>query len=401
MPELHLLSPAGFRAGAAYAGIKTRAAADVGVLVCETSATAAAVFTQNKVVSPGVVIGRKHISRGKLRGVVVNSGNANACTGKQGMRDAVKMCQLAAERVGCDPHELLPSSTGIIGHPLPMDKIEHGIAASFDYLGDSAEHALRFGEAILTTDLRRKHAATQFKIGRTKVTLAGVCKGSGMIGPRLSLHATMLAYLTTDVKIAPPVLRKLLQVAADGSFNAVTVDDHSSTNDTACILASGLSDASIRGAKEARSFATALNEVCQSLAYQIAADGEGATKVVRIDVIGASNDRSAKAIARAIANSPLVKTAMHGNDPNWGRIVSAAGMAGVPFDADKAVLKLQGTIVFRRGQPVPFDAKKVSDLLRQPEVVTELTCNLGKAKTTCWTCDLSREYITINADYHT
>jgi glutamate N-acetyltransferase/amino-acid N-acetyltransferase len=399
MPEIHLLSPGGFRAGAAAAGIKTTGAPDVGLLICDRVAFAAAAFTTNRVVSPGVVIGRKHIAGGKLRGVVVNSGNANACTGRQGLKDALRMCQLSAQRIGCGPNQVLPSSTGIIGKMLPMEKIELGIADACEYLGSSEEHALRFGDAILTTDLKRKQAAVEVKIGREKVVIAGVCKGSGMIGPRL--HATMLAYLTTDAKVAPPLLRRLLQRSVDVSFNAVTVDDHASTNDTACILASGASDVSVKSSSDVTKFSKALDEVCQSLAYQIAADGEGATKVVRIDVTGAKSDRDAQIIARTIANSPLVKTAMHGNDPNWGRIVSAAGYAGVAFVSEKSVLNLQGTTVFRRGQPVPFDEQGVSESLKLPEVRVELACNLGKGRGTCWTCDLSREYITINADYHT
>jgi glutamate N-acetyltransferase/amino-acid N-acetyltransferase len=333
--------------------------------------------------------------------VVVNAGNANACTGKQGMKDAIAMCQLAADRAECDPHEFLPSSTGIIGHKLPMEKVEHGIAAAFDYLGDSEEHSLRFSDAILTTDTRRKEAFTELKLGRQRVRIAGVCKGSGMIGPRLGLHATMLAYIITDAAIAPPLLRKLLNQCSEESFNAVTVDDHASTNDTACILASGAADVSVKSAADVKKFQAGLMQVCQSLAYQIAADGEGASKVIRIDITGAANEAAAKAIARQIANSPLVKCAMNGNDPNWGRIVSAAGYAGVPFDPAKASLKLQGTLVFRRGEPTEFDATKVSHSLAAPEVKVELNCGPGKARATCWTCDLSREYVTINADYHT
>ena len=265
---------------------------------------------------------------------------------------------------------------------------------------------MRFSDAILTTDTKRKQAAAEIKLGRQQVIIAGVCKGSGMIGPHMSssgkpLHATMLAYITTDAQVASPVLRRLLQSSAEASFNAVTVDDHMSTNDTACLLASGLSGATVRSPNEVAKFGRALEEVCQSLAYQIAADGEGATKVVRIDVAGAPSVAVARAIARAIANSPLVKCAMHGNDPNWGRIVSAAGLAGVAFDPDKAILKLQGTPVFRRGQPLPFDAPAVSQSLAAAEVRVELACNLGKSQATCWTCDLSKEYVTINADYHT
>jgi glutamate N-acetyltransferase/amino-acid N-acetyltransferase len=401
MGQSHLLSVAGFRAGAAYAGIRSKNQPDVGILICDRSATAAAVFTRNKVAAAPVVIGRKHVGRGKLRGVVVNAGNANACTGRQGMRDAIAMCQFAATHAECDPHEFLPSSTGIIGHKLPMDKVEHGIAAAFDYLGDSEEHALRFADAILTTDTRRKQACAEIKLGRQRVRIAGVCKGSGMIGPRLGLHATMLAYILTDAAVAAPVLRKLLNECAEASFNAVTVDDHASTNDTACILASGASGASVKGVADVKKFAAGLMQVCQSLAYQIAADGEGASKVVRIDITGAATEAAAKAIARQIANSPLVKCAMNGNDPNWGRIVSAAGYAGVPFDPSKAVLKLQGATVFRKGEPTDFNATQVSHSLAAPEVKVELACGAGKGRSTCWTCDLSREYVTINADYHT
>lgn len=425
--ELHLLSPRGFRGTGVYAGIKSTQSPDVGLLVCDAVATAAAVFTTNKVFAAPVKVGRDHIASGKLRGVVVNAGNANACTGRQGERDARRMCQLAADVVGAAASEFLPSSTGIIGHMLPMDKLESGIRDAGQYLGDSLEHALLFGSAILTTDLKRKSAAVEFKVGRETVTLAGVCKGSGMIGPRMALpgardsgaargraarrarngrspakplHATMLAYLTTDAAINAPALRNLLRHATDGSFNAVTVDDHTSTNDTAAILASGHGPA-IESPRALKQFESALNEVCRSLAYQIAADGEGATKVVVVGVRGALTTDDAAKMARAIANSPLVKCAMHGNDPNWGRIVSAAGLAGVPFDPEKATLTLQGTVVFRNGQPVAFDAERVSAALNAPEVKVDLACRLGKSEGTCWTCDLSKEYVAINADYHT
>ena len=412
MAELHLLSPAGFRAAGVYAGIKTKQNPDVGLLICERSATAAAVFTTNKVFAAPVKVGRDHVKSGKLRGVVVNAGNANACTGKQGERDALRMCEVAASIAKCKKNEILPSSTGIIGHLLPMRKLERGIVEAGQYLGTSQAHARLFAAAILTTDIQRKEAATSFKVGRQTVTLAGVCKGSGMIGPRMSLagasskgnkplHATMLAYLTTDAAIAPPLLRKLLEGASDRSFNAVTVDDHTSTNDTACILASGASGAKVSSPKDAKTFAAALEEVCRSLAYQIAADGEGATKVVAITVRRAKNTAAATAMARAIANSPLVKCAMHGNDPNWGRIVSAAGLAGVPFDPEKCVLTLQKTVVFRAGRPIEFDANAVSETLDAPEVIVDLDCRAGTGEATVWTCDLSKEYVTINADYHT
>ena len=410
MPELHLCSPRGFRASGVYAGIKTKQAPDIGMIVCDTIATAAAVFTTNKVFAAPVKVGRENVRNGKLHAVVVNAGNANACTGKQGEKDARRMCHLAGIAIGCDERLVLPSSTGIIGHPLPMDRIERGIAHAGHALGRDREHALLFSDAILTTDTKRKEAATQFKIGRETVTLAGVCKGSGMIGPRMALphagstgspQATLLAYLTTDAAIPAPLLRKLLAHATGASFNAVTVDDHTSTNDTCAILASGAAGARIDSPRAIKAFTSALNEVCQSLAYQIAADGEGATKVVKIVVRQAASEAAAKAIARTIANSPLVKTAMHGNDPNWGRIVSAAGYAGVPFDPDKCTLTLQGAPVFHLGRPIPIDLAAFGAMLNVPEVQAILTCRMGKAEATCWTCDLSKDYITINAEYHT
>jgi len=414
MPDIHLLTPLGFRAAGVYAGIRSKHQPDVGLLLCEHLATASAVFTTNKVFAAPVKVGRENIASGKLRGVIVNAGNANACTGKQGERDARRMCALAAQVAGCEADEILPSSTGIIGHMMPMEKVERGIIEAGQYLGSSLEHALLFSDAILTTDLKRKSAGVEFRIGKARVRLAGVCKGSGMIGPRMSVdapradsrkakpkHATMLAYLTTDAQIAAPLLKRLMQESADASFNAVTVDDHTSTNDTAVLLASGLSGAKVLPGAALKSFTRALEEVAQSLAYQIAADGEGATKVVKIEVAGCAHVDHARAIARAIANSPLVKCAMHGNDPNWGRIVSAAGLANVPFNPDKAILILQGTPVFRAGRPLPFDAEKVSQSLNAPEVLVKLDCKLGKSTATVWTCDFSKEYVTINADYHT
>jgi glutamate N-acetyltransferase/amino-acid N-acetyltransferase len=413
MAELHLLSPKGFRGGGVYAGIKQRQTNDVGLLVCETRATAAAAFTTNRVFAAPIAVGREHIADGFLRGVVINSGNANACTGKQGLRDARDMCRLAAAKIHCDPTDVLPSSTGIIGHHLPMEKVSRGIVEASLAMGDSSEHALAFTESILTTDTRRKFAAGRVKIGRETITIAGICKGAGMIGPRMRVeaggkpagrklrgrHATMLSYITTDAAIAPAVLRKALGLAVDTSFNCVTIDDHTSTNDTAVVLASGL------GGKIASAdlpkFAAALRQVCEDLAYQIAADGEGATKVVKVEVKGAQTPASAAVIARAIANSPLVKCAMHGNDPNWGRIVSAAGYCGASFDPDKAVLVVEGTTLFRKGQPLPFDAKDASAQLKTGEVTVNLACGLGKASATVYGCDLSKEYVSINADYTT
>jgi glutamate N-acetyltransferase/amino-acid N-acetyltransferase len=423
MADLHLLSPKGFRAGAAHAGLRTASRRpDVALLVCDTVATAAAVFTTNKVVAAPVKIAREHVSAGKLRGVVVNAGNANACTGLHGELDARHMCAAAADVIRiADVRQILPCSTGIIGQMLAMKKIEAGIRAAAHNLGKTPKHAHAFADAILTTDTVRKTAATQLKIGRATVRIAGCCKGSGMIGPRLALpdlldahaipheyaaapqaHATMLAFVTTDARLGSAgALQQMLASVADASFNAVTVDDHTSTNDTAVLLASGASGASVSSQSDMRSFSSALTDVCKSLAYQIAADGEGATKVVSVTVSHAASEADARAIARAIANSPLVKCAMHGNDPNWGRIVSAAGYCGAAFLPERATLALQGKIVFRHGQPVAFDAAHVSKLLKSKEVQIHLSCGNGRSAATRWTCDLSARYVKINADYHT
>jgi glutamate N-acetyltransferase/amino-acid N-acetyltransferase len=402
MASEHILSPRGFRAGAVYAGIKSKRTPDVAILACDVPATAAAVFTTNRVRAAPVVVGEQHVRGGTLRGIVINSGNANACTGNRGITDARRMCELAGKALGTPGSSILPCSTGIIGHHLPMEKVERGIAEASKLLGATPRHARALQSAILTTDTRPKAASASLRIGGEKVIVAGICKGSGMIGPRLGPpQATMLAFLTTDLRIGAPQLRRMLKEAADQSFNRVTVDDHASTNDAAVVMASGLSDAAATSKRELARFSNALREVCQSLAWQIARDGEGATRVIRVVVTGATNDRDAATIARAIANSPLVKCAVHGNDPNWGRIVSAAGFAGPAFDPARATLRLQATVVFRSGRPVRFDPAAVSRSMKTEEVLFRLDCGLGRGSATVLTCDLSAEYVSINADYHT
>lgn len=406
MSQIHLLSPAGFRASGVAAGIKSSGAADVGILVADGPAAAAAMFTTNKVFAAPVKIGRRNVAGGHLRGVVVNAGNANACTGRRGERDAERMCQAGAKALRCGAGELLPASTGIIGHALPIGRVLAGIAAAARGMGRSGAHAAAFADSILTTDTRRKVAGARVDVGGGSAIVAGVCKGSGMIGPRLAIaggkkHATMLAFLTTDAEVAPALLRRMLDEAAQDSFNAVTIDGHASTNDTLLILASGRSGVRVGAGRAAAAFAKGLDQVCQSLAKQIAADGEGATKVVRIEVRGARTPGDARLIARAIADSPLVKCAMNGNDPNWGRIVSAAGMCGAAFDPQRAELRLAGVTVFACGGPRRFDAKALSRRMDAAEVDVVLSCGLGTDKTTVWTCDLSTDYVHINADYHT
>ncbi len=420
MSQLHLLSPKGFRAAGVAAGIKKSGKPDVALLVADHDISAAAVFTTNQVVAAPVVVGRLHIQRGNLRAIVVNSGNANACTGKIGLRDARAMASLTASLLGCEITRVLPSSTGVIGHLLPMDKLSKGIKAAHANLGHSAEHALAFQNAISTTDAFLKQAAMTLKIGKETVTIAGVCKGAGMIGPRMKIadkqtskqtgkqsskqtgkHATMLAYVTTDALVGGAALRAMLTSAAEQSFNVSSVDDHTSTNDTLAVLASGASGVTIASDAFKKKFSAALNEVCLALAKQVVSDGEGATKVVVIRVTGAASDRDAQQIARQIGNSNLVKCAMHGNDPNWGRIVSAAGLGSARFVPEKSKLTLCGTVLYRGGSPVAFDAVKVSSDLKQKEVVVDLSCGLGKGQAVFYTCDLSKMYVTINADYTT
>jgi glutamate N-acetyltransferase/amino-acid N-acetyltransferase len=399
---MHLLSAKGFVANGVAAGIKASGNKDVGVLACEGVATAAAAFTTNKVFAAPVAVGRKHIRRGVLKGVVLNSGNANACTGKRGLADAQNMCALAGQLTLVEPELFLPSSTGIIGHHLPMDNVFAGIRGAAADLGNSESHALAFTDAILTTDTKRKFAGATLRIGGKKVTVTGVCKGAGMIGPNMAVpQATMLSYLLTDADIHSRVLKKLLALAVERSFNCVTIDNHMSTNDTAVLMASGASDGEVSTQADAQKFLGALDEVTQSLAQQIAADGEGATKIVTVRVRAARSEADARRMARAIADSPLVKCAMHGNDPNWGRIVSAAGMCGARFAPEKAKLTLQGTVVYRRGSPATFDPNAVSKSLHDTEVFVDLHCGDGDAEATVWTCDFSKEYVSINADYHT
>jgi glutamate N-acetyltransferase/amino-acid N-acetyltransferase len=399
---MHLLSAKGFVAQGVAAGIKRSGKNDVGLLVAEYFATAAAAFTTNKVFAAPIAVGRRHIRSGVLKGVVLNSGNANACTGKQGIADAKRMCALAGQLCFAPTDLFLPSSTGIIGHHLPMNEVCAGIRAAAADLGYDEEHALGFTDAILTTDMVRKFASARFKINGKTVNLTGICKGAGMIGPKMKVpQATMLAYLLTDADIAAPLLRKLLSQSVDKSFNNVTIDNHMSTNDTAVLMASGVSGATVKSSATANKFLDALQEVSTSLARQIAADGEGATKIFTVKVRAAKSDTDARKIARAIADSPLVKCAIHGNDPNWGRIVSAAGMCGASFNPDRAKLTLQGTVVYRNGKPRPFDAAKVSASLKAKEVIADLHCGSGTGESTVWTCDFSKEYVTINADYHT
>lgn len=405
MANTTITSVKGFKAAALHCGIKSTSKPDLAILVSENLATAAAVFTTNAVVGAPVTIGRKHIRRQLLRACVINSGCANVCTGERGIADAIEMCQLTAQglktgELPLSPHYVLPSSTGVIGHFLPMEKIRAGIPKVLAKLSNSAEAGEAFAQGILTTDLVKKTAHTTLLINGKKVTIAGCCKGSGMIAPNM---ATMLAYVATDAAIHPSILQQTLKTIADQTFNCVTVDQHTSTSDTLAVLANGMAEnPQIKSGSNLDKFTAALYEVCDSLAIQIAKDGEGATKLVRIVVTGAQTRMDAQAAASAIANSPLVKTAIHGSDPNWGRFVSAAGYSSARMVPEKSSCMIGSLVVFKNGRPTEIDLKKVQKFMKEKEIT--ITVDLGTASKfthRMYTCDLSREYIAINADYHT
>ena len=407
--ELGVTSPQGFRAGAAAVGVKKLSEKpDVAVLVCDVEAAAAAVFTQNKVCAAPVTVSREHLAKasGRIRGVVANSGNANACTGKQGMADAREMAGVAAASLSCPARQFLVASTGVIGRLLPMEKVRAGIktACVVRVCGPDADSA--FARAIMTTDTRPKQAGVRARIAGRTVTVAGSTKGVGMIAPNM---ATMLAFLTTDAAVAPTVLAKMLRRAADATFNCLTVDGHTSTNDTLIIMASGLAMQSPgRAAKpvaeksaDGKRLEGAILAVCDSLARQIAADAEGGTKVIEVRVTGAKSDAEARRAAGTIANSPLVKTAFFGQDPNWGRIVSAAGYAGISSGPETMRLTLGGLKVFDKGRPVAADEARLAAIMKAHDIDVHLDLGAGRGQARYLTCDFSYDYVKINAEYTT
>ena len=400
-PQGVITHPHGFHAAGVHAGIKTtKGVPDVAVLTCEVPTSAAALFTTNEVCAAPVHVSREHMktSKGKLRAVVVNSGNANACTGKQGLADARLMTELTAELLHIDAKQTLVASTGVIGRPLPMEKIEAGITKAVNELSADLRGGGSFTRGIMTTDRFPKEAETSLKMAGKTVRVAGVVKGAGMIAPNM---ATMLAFITTDAEMTPKLLHKLLKASNDKSFNRITVDSHMSTNDTVIAMASGLSRLNVRaGSPMERKFADALGEVMLELALNIVRDGEGAVRVAEIRVEGAKTNTDAELAARAIADSPLVKTALFGNDPNWGRIVSAAGASGCAFKEEKASLKINGHAIYKLGKPLEID-KFVESAMTQDHVTFRLELGLGRGSTVVYTCDLGHDYVTMNADYTT
>jgi len=389
----------GFRCGTAYAGIQKpgRGQRDVGVLYAPDGASAAAVFTRNQAAAAPVIISRKVAARGLVSAVVVNAGNANACTGKRGLQDARTMMEVASAALGVPATEILVASTGVIGRPLPMEKIRAGIwDAALEATGSGKG---RLERAILTTDLVEKRAACRFALGGRKVTVAGITKGSGMIAPNM---ATTLSFIVTDLDAPAAVLRKALRPACEESFNCLTVDGEASTNDCAFLLASGHSGKRIARASGPSfdRFRKALTTVCVELARRIARDGEGATKLVTVNVAGARSARDARTAARAVAESLLVKTAMFGCDPNWGRILSAIGQTEAKMDLARARVSAGGVPVYDR-RPLRIDARSAARKLKRREVSIDVDLRLGKGRATVYTCDLSYDYVKINAEYHT
>ena len=394
-------APAGFRAGGVRCGIK-RKRRDIALLVCDgPTVSAALVATQNVVRAPCVDRNVALRKTGNVRAVIVNSGNANAGNGKQGEADNIALAHFAGEALGLAPEQIWTASTGVIGTQMPMDLVALGIADAGGVLGSGGEHAAHAAEAIMTTDTFSKEFAVEFVCAQKTVRIGGMAKGSGMIAPNM---ATMLAFLTTDLAISPALLQTALTQAVSVSFNCLTVDGDTSTNDMCVLLASGAAQNAPLDNADAPEFAAftgALTQVCVHLAREVARDGEGATKLVTVNVQGAANDADARKIAKTIAESPLVKTALFGNDPNWGRILAAAGRAGVNFDPNQTTAHLAGTLIFWHGTPAAFDGPALSQAMAAKEIEIALDLGGGPGRATVYTCDFSYDYIKINAEYHT
>ncbi|MFY9730647.1 MAG: bifunctional glutamate N-acetyltransferase/amino-acid acetyltransferase ArgJ [Candidatus Acidiferrales bacterium] len=394
--------PRGFSFSSVACGLK-KSGLDLGLLVSEIPAAAAAMFTTNRVQAAPVRLSQSYVrrSRRNMRAVVVNSGNANCCTGSDGYAASEATSRkVSQELAALEPSQVLVCSTGVIGLPLRVEKILKAVPDLVRARSGKADAFARFTRAIMTTDTRPKWAAVNCRIGGKTIRILGCCKGAGMIQPNM---ATMLAFLATDAAISPSLLSRALRGAVAGTFNAITVDGDTSTNDTVAILANGESGARKIASTNAdfKTFYAALEKVCRTLALKIIEDGEGAQRVIEIEVRGAPSDRAATQIARTIANSPLVKTALAGADPNWGRILAAAGRAGVPFNFELVEIKLAGILVCRRGGEHPFSERAAHKKLLAKYVPIVVEMHSGKGTASIWTCDFTGEYVNINASYRT
>lgn len=394
-----ITAPQGFVAAGVKAGIKKSGKEDVALIVSQVPAAAAAVFTQNKMAAAPVLISRENAAKGKLRAIVVNSGCANACTGEQGLVDARLMVAAAANLLGIAEDEVLVSSTGVIGVTLPMDKVLPGIEAAAAGLSvNGHEQALH---AIMTTDTFPKVCAYELTVGDATVKIGGVAKGAGMIHPNM---ATMLSYITTDTAITAPVLQQALNTAVNKSFNMITIDGDTSTNDTLAVLANGLAKNSLIdnvSHPDYAVFCEALTSVLIELAKLVVRDGEGATKFLEVNVRGAVSQEDAKIAAMAVAKSPLVKTAFFGEDPNWGRILCAVGYSGAQADPAKTSLRIGGISVVSAGLGVKLDLEALRTAMSASDIIVEIELGIGDYAATVWTCDFSYDYVKINAEYHT
>ncbi len=412
--------PRGFSFAAVRAGLKASGNPDLACAVADHAAAAAAMFTSNKVIAAPLIVGQRHLERSqyRVRVTLVNAGNANCATGEAGVLAAQQSCASVAALFGCEPHSVFPSSTGIIGVPLPLQKLTAALPALHAALGSSAAHLEQMAGAMMTTDTRPKVAAADFKVEEATVRVAGVAKGAGMIHPQLQamaqtgLHATMLVYLFTDAELEPATASDMLYHAVENTFNRISIDGDTSTNDTVLLLASGASGIAIRGHDHATArtvadqrtaaFATALETVCLSLAKQIVEDGEGIQHVVELAIRGTLTDADALRIARSIAHSPLVKTAWAGCDPNWGRILAAIGYAGVAIDPARIDISFGELAICQGGCLSPrFDEAATHDYLKQRELTIHVDLGLGPGMCRFWTTDLTTEYIRINSDYST
>ncbi|NQT17202.1 MAG: bifunctional glutamate N-acetyltransferase/amino-acid acetyltransferase ArgJ [Planctomycetes bacterium] len=392
--------PKGFRLAGVYSGVKSDPRKrDLTLVVADAPAVAAGVYTQNLVYAAPVALDRQRTPSDRIRGVVANSGNANACTGDRGLDDARQMARFAADACDADEEQFLVLSTGIIGEFLPMNKISQGIRAAASELGADDDSLISAARGLLTTDTVHKLAGRTLKLASGEVQITGMAKGAAMIGPRM---ATMLGLILTDAALEAHTAQAQLAAVVDETFNCISVEGHMSTNDTVLLLASGAAGRQPLAGDDLDEFGRALGEVCMELARAIPADGEGATHLVTIEVNGCTSKAAARQIAKTVAESALVKTAVAGADPNWGRIVSAAGYAGVPFDPAGVSLRLNGFLLYEAGAPAGFDEKAAADSIRQNrDTLIQLDLSEGDAAARFWTTDLTVDYVRLNADYHT
>ena len=398
IPNGTVTTPKGFKAGATYAGLKTYAAdkLDLGLLYSDATCTAAGTFSTNKVVSPSVTVTRRHIATGQVRAIVANSGCANACVGEQGHKDAEEMTSLAAGQLGLAPEEVAVCSTGIIGVELPMALVRQTIGK----IEPSPEGGHYLARAIMTTDTNPKEMAVSLKLNGRTVTIGGIAKGSGMIHPNM---ATMLCFLATDASMEAVYLQEALRNAVNASFNMIDVDGDQSTNDSVILLANGAAEgeAITAGTPAAEAFQEGLTYLCIGLAKEIARDGEGATKLIEVTVEEAGSIYDARIGARSVASSLLVKAAVHGNDPNWGRVMMALGKSGIEMEEAGVGLYLNEICIMEGGRPIPYFRDAVVAAMSGPEVAFRISLGLGDATATAWGCDLTEEYVTFNSAYTT